>query len=162
MTATPSHVWLTAESELLYNWFIANQIILVPSPLRITTRALFFFFLQLNPSGHSPYATSSLMRRWVCLLWTCLAFVKCTYCTYSMSLKLLTCAVHTSSLCQYRLCKASMSILVILCYNGSLVTWRVVSLTAAKFKPLIFSMSGFTLFYAANMLAKYFLMAHTI
>jgi hypothetical protein len=27
----------------------------------------------------------------------------------------------------------------ILCYNGSLVTWTVVRLTAAKFKPLIFS-----------------------
>jgi hypothetical protein len=33
----------------------------------------------------------------------------------------------------------------ILCYNGSLVIWTVVSLTTAKFKPLIFSMSGFTL-----------------
>jgi hypothetical protein len=32
-----------------------------------------------------------------------------------------------------------MSVLRILCYNGSLVTWTVVSLTAAKFKPLLFS-----------------------
>jgi hypothetical protein len=38
-----------------------------------------------------------------------------------------------------------------LCYNSSLVAWAVVSLTAAKFKPLIFSMSGFTLSYTANM-----------
>jgi hypothetical protein len=30
-----------------------------------------------------------------------------------------------------------MPILRILCYNGSLVTWTVVSLTASKFKPLI-------------------------
>jgi hypothetical protein len=36
------------------------------------------FFLQLNPCGNSPYVTSSLMRGWVCLLWICLAFVKCT------------------------------------------------------------------------------------
>jgi hypothetical protein len=32
-----------------------------------------------------------------------------------------------------------MPILFSLCYNGSLVTWTVISLTAAKFKPLIFS-----------------------
>jgi hypothetical protein len=44
-----------------------------------------------------------------------------------------------------------MHILRILCYNGSLVTWRVVSLTATKFKSLIFSMSGFTLSYTVNM-----------
>jgi hypothetical protein len=31
-----------------------------------------------------------------------------------------------------------MSILRNLCYNGSLVTWTVVSLTTAKFQPLIF------------------------
>jgi hypothetical protein len=38
-----------------------------------------------------------------------------------------------------------MPILHILRYNGSLVTWMVVSLTTAKFKPLIFSVSGFWL-----------------
>jgi hypothetical protein len=32
-----------------------------------------------------------------------------------------------------------MPILRILCYNGSLVTWTVVSMTTAKFKPLIYS-----------------------
>jgi hypothetical protein len=32
------------------------------------------FFLQLSPCGHSPYITSSLTRRWVCLLWICLVF----------------------------------------------------------------------------------------
>jgi hypothetical protein len=37
-------------------------------------------------------------------------------------------------------------ILHILCYNGGLVTWMVASLTTAKFKPLIFSMSGVSLF----------------
>jgi hypothetical protein len=44
-----------------------------------------------------------------------------------------------------------MHILRILCYNGSLVIWTVVGLIIAKFKPLIFSMSGFTLSYTANM-----------
>jgi hypothetical protein len=43
------------------------------------------------------------------------------------------------ALCQYTLCKADHPILRILCYNGSLVTWTVVSSTTAKFKPLIFS-----------------------
>jgi hypothetical protein len=35
-------------------------------------------------------------------------------------------------------------------YYGSLVTWTVVSLTAAKFEPLIFPMSGFALSNVAN------------
>jgi hypothetical protein len=43
-----------------------------------------------------------------------------------------------------------MPILIILWCNDSLVTWFV-SLTTAKFKPLIFSGSGFALSYAANM-----------
>jgi hypothetical protein len=42
----------------------------MPSPLRITTSD---FFFQLNPCGHSPYVTSSLMRRWVCHLHLLLA-----------------------------------------------------------------------------------------
>jgi hypothetical protein len=44
-----------------------------------------------------------------------------------------------------------MSSLIVLCYDGILVTWTVVSLTAAKFKPLIFSASGFALSYTGNM-----------
>jgi hypothetical protein len=47
--------------------------------------------------------------------------------------------------------KQIMPILYISCYNDSLVTWMVVYLTTAKFKPLIFSVSGFTLAYAVNM-----------
>jgi hypothetical protein len=47
--------------------------------------------------------------------------------------------------------KQVMPVLLILCYNGSLVTLMVVSLTAGKFKPLIFSMSDFALSYVANM-----------
>jgi hypothetical protein len=38
-----------------------------------------------------------------------------------------------------------MPILRILCYNGTLVTWTVVSFTTAKCKPVIFSVPGFTL-----------------
>jgi hypothetical protein len=40
-----------------------------------------------------------------------------------------------------RLCPISGS----LRYNGRLVTWTVVCLTAAKFKPLVFSVTGFAL-----------------
>jgi hypothetical protein len=32
------------------------------------------FFFHLNSCGNSPYVTSSLTRRWVCLVWTCWAF----------------------------------------------------------------------------------------
>jgi hypothetical protein len=41
-------------------------------PLETHDQTLFFF--QLNSSGNSPYVTSSLTRRWVCLVWICLAF----------------------------------------------------------------------------------------
>jgi hypothetical protein len=44
---------------------------------------------QLNPCDHSPYVTSSLKRRRVCLLWTGFAFVKCTYRIYSIGLEFL-------------------------------------------------------------------------
>jgi hypothetical protein len=47
--------------------------------------------------------------------------------------------------------KQIIPVLRILCYNGSLVTWFVVSLTTAKFKPLILSVYGFALSYTANM-----------
>jgi hypothetical protein len=60
------------------------------------------------------------------------------------------CTTHTSSVSTgFR--HQFMPLLRILCYNGILITWTVVSLTNAKFKPLIFSMSGFALSYAANM-----------
>jgi hypothetical protein len=66
------------------------------APSRHTTRV--HFFLQLNPSGHSSYVTSSLRRRWVCLLWTGFVFIKCTYRTCSMLLDILPCALYTSPL----------------------------------------------------------------
>jgi hypothetical protein len=55
-------------------------------------------------------------------------------------------------LCQYWLCRVD-HVSLVLYYNGSLVASTVVSLTTAKLKHLIrvFSMSGFTLPYTANM-----------
>jgi hypothetical protein len=44
-----------------------------------------------------------------------------------------------------------MPVLLMLHYNGSLVSWTVVSLTTAKFKPLIFSMADYALSYTANL-----------
>jgi hypothetical protein len=59
-------------------------------------------------------------------------------------------AIYTRPLsvrAQYsRLCPISGSFR----YNGSLVTWTVVCLTAAKFKPLVFSVTGFALSNGAN------------
>jgi hypothetical protein len=56
-----------------------------------------------------------------------------------MLLKILSFALHTSSLSVQALQSKCMPILRIVCYNGSLVNWPIVSLTTAKFKPLIFS-----------------------
>jgi hypothetical protein len=84
-----------------------------------------------------------------CLLRICLAFVKCTYCTYRMILKIIPCAPYTSPVSP-GFAKQIMPVLFILCYNGSLVTWTVVSLIAAKFKPHFF-VPNFALSYAANM-----------
>jgi hypothetical protein len=61
-------------------------------------------------------------------------------------------------LCQSGFAKQIIPILSILCYNGSLVTWTVVSLTTAKFKPLTFSMCGFALSYSANTFFSWFCM----
>jgi hypothetical protein len=60
-----------SESELHHDWqFTANQFVLATIPLTLTTSN----FFQLNPCGYSPYATSSLTRRWVCRLQLLLVF----------------------------------------------------------------------------------------
>jgi hypothetical protein len=69
------------------------------------------FFFQRNPCGHSLYVTSSLMRRWVCLSWTCLAFVKCTYRTSSILLKILPFYYVYIILCQSTFYKADYAYL---------------------------------------------------
>jgi hypothetical protein len=77
-----------------------------------------------------------------------LSLVKCTHHTYNMLLKILHFTKYTSP----GFAKQIMNILHILCYNGRLVTWMVISLITAMFKPLIFSMSGFTLSCTVNIL----------
>jgi hypothetical protein len=62
----PTQLTSESESELLYDWrFTANQFVLIPSPLRLTTSN---FIFQLNTCGYSPYVTSFLTRGWVCRL----------------------------------------------------------------------------------------------
>jgi hypothetical protein len=104
-----------------------HRFVLAQSPLRLTTRD---FFPPVNRCGHNPYVTSSLMRGWVCLLWIGLAFsnVRITYIACYWKCSVLHCIEVP---CQSRLWKAD-HVYLILCYNGNLVTWTVVSLTAAK------------------------------
>jgi hypothetical protein len=80
----------------------------------------------------------SLTRGWVYFLWICLAFRQ-VYVSHIHH------AVENSSFCTiYKssvntgFAKQSIPILRILWYSVSLVTWTVVSLTTAKYKPLYF------------------------
>jgi hypothetical protein len=45
---------------------------------------------------------------------------------------------YTQVFCQCRLCKADPAYLTCICYNDSIITWMILSLTTTKFKPLIF------------------------
>jgi hypothetical protein len=104
-------------------------------------------FLQPNP-----YATSSLTRRYLGRLWIGLAL---------SSIRILVAHVacywkfflldYIKVLWQSGYGKQIITVLLILCFNGRLVTVTVVSLTATKFKPHIFSACRFTLSYAVHM-----------
>jgi hypothetical protein len=111
-----------------------------------------FFFLppHLNPCGHSPYVTSFLTREWVCPLWICLAFCQ-VYVSHIQHVieNSPFCAIY-KSLVSPGFAKQIMSVARILCYNGSLVTWTVVSLTTAKCKPLIFSVWLYLVLYCEH------------
>jgi hypothetical protein len=92
---------------------------------------------------------SSLMNMLRC------TFVKCTYRTcillgVACYGKCVFSSIYTSSV-STGFARQIMSISPILCYNGSLVTWTVVSLTTAKFKPLICCVSRFVLSYTTDM-----------
>jgi hypothetical protein len=107
-------------------------------------------FFQLNYCGNSLYVISSLTRRWGCLLWICLS-PRQAYISHlqhvSENSSFYTSHKNSVSI-GFR--QQIMPILHILCYNGTSVTRTVVSLTTVKFKPLVFSTSGFTLSYTAN------------
>jgi hypothetical protein len=112
---------LKSKSELLY-----RQSVRLGVKTLETHYQRFFLSPQLNSCVNSPYVTSSLTRRWVCRL------------------------IHKSSV-STGFTEQIMPMLRILCYNGTVVTGTVVSLTTSKFKPLVVSTSGFTLFYTEIM-----------
>jgi hypothetical protein len=108
-----------------------------------------FFPPKLNPCGISPYVTSSLTRIWVCLLWICLAFRQCTFRTNNMLLKN-SCFFATHKSCQHRLYRADHAYLTYLTLQRLPSYLNGRSLTTAKFRSLIFSMSGLTLSYSSK------------
>jgi hypothetical protein len=63
-------------------------------------------FFQLNSCGNSPYVTSSLTRRWVCLLWISLAFRQVYISHIQHVIENVFFLHYTQILCQYRLCRA--------------------------------------------------------
>jgi hypothetical protein len=86
---------IKSKSKLLYDWrFTANQSVLGQTPWEPRPET----FFSTEPLRSQSYVSSSLTRGWVCLLWKGLPFVKCTYRTYSMLLKILPCALYTSPL----------------------------------------------------------------
>jgi hypothetical protein len=107
-------------------------------------------FLQLNPCGHSSYVTSFLTRGWICLLRIRWALSSVHIANMAGYWKYFLLYTYKSFLCP-AFSKQIMPLVLILCYNGSLVTGTVVSLATAKFKPLIFPVSRFALTYTANM-----------
>jgi hypothetical protein len=130
-----------SNSKLLYEWrFTANQFVFAPSPLTLTSRYIFF---QLNSYGNRPYVTSSLTRRWGCLLWICLAFRQLYLSHITCYWKFLPFAFYTSPLSVQALQSRSCLYYVSYATTAATVTSTVVNLTTTKFKPLIFSTSGF-------------------
>jgi hypothetical protein len=129
-----------------HNWLLKVKVTLQVAVYReslclgvktLETHDQIFVFL-LNSCGNSPYVTSSLMRRWVCFLWICLAFCQ----VYVSHIEHVT---ENSSLCTIYKSSVSrgfatqiMPVLHILCYNDSLVIWIVINMTTAKFKTHIF------------------------
>jgi hypothetical protein len=161
-TATAHNNWTTAVLSLTHQQTIHSTLLtnsrvratlllavylqshcLCAKPLEVHDQRFFFTTERLQSQSHPLWQVNGV------LIWIGFDFVKCTYCTYSMLLKILPRALYTNPLSAEDL--QSRSYLSYLCYNGSLVTWLVVSLTTAKFNPLIFSMYWFTLSYAANM-----------
>jgi hypothetical protein len=99
----PLHSWTL--NSLTNEWIVQSQSYFTTGGARPLETHDQRFFFQLNSCGNSPYITSSLTRRWVCLLWICLAFRK-------MYISHITCywkfflLHYTPVLCQYRLCRA--------------------------------------------------------
>jgi hypothetical protein len=81
------------------------------------------FFFQLNSCGNSFYVTSSLTRRWVCLLWICLAFRQVYISHISHVTENFFLLHYTQVLCQYRLYRADHAYLTYHMLQRQLVNW---------------------------------------
>jgi hypothetical protein len=79
-----------------------QSVILALSSLRPNTRN----FFQLNSSGNIPYVTSSPTRRWVCLLWICLAYRQVYISHIKHVVEDFFLLYYTQVLCQYGLYRA--------------------------------------------------------
>jgi hypothetical protein len=108
------------------------------------------FFLPRNPCRHSPYVTFPLTRRWVCLLRICLAFRQ-VYVSHTWRV------IENSSFCTIYESSVNAAFATQSCLSYvSYATTEAYSLERSKldhrkFEPLIFSVSGFALYYAGNM-----------
>jgi hypothetical protein len=116
---------------------VFNQSVLAPSLLKLTTRDSLFDIVSDEKMD--------------CLLCICLALCQVHVSHIQRVIEILPFALHTKSWVSTGFAKQIMPSLRILRYNGSLITWMVVSLSTAKFKPLIFSVYGFALFCTAVM-----------
>jgi hypothetical protein len=112
------------------------------------------FFFQLNPCGHSLCVTPSLMRRWVCLLWVCLAFRQVDVLHIWRVIENSSFWTIYKSSISSGFAKHIMRFLCILYYNSSLVIWAVISLSTTKFKPIIFYWTKSSLRPAYNSTAQ--------
>jgi hypothetical protein len=63
----PSTIWIKVKIKVTLRLAVYRQSVYLGVKL-LETHDQKFYFPQLNPFDISPYVTSSLMRRWVCLL----------------------------------------------------------------------------------------------
>jgi hypothetical protein len=74
----------------------------------------------LNPCSHISYVTSSLRRGWGCLLGLGFTLLKCMYCTHSILLEILLCALYANPLSvqvlQSRSCLSYLSYVTMAAY----------------------------------------------
>jgi hypothetical protein len=157
--------------SLIHPSSIATLYVETPGPVEVTLRLTVSHFVLVSSPIRGSWPdfnlaqlrfclclASFLMRRRICPLSVVTANFTVQFvrpCVKSMSQILKMCMrdlykiQFIQDLCQSRLWTADYA-LSSSHYNGTLVTWTVVSLTAAKFNPITFSVSGFALSNIAN------------
>jgi hypothetical protein len=140
--------------ELRYDWRSVSQYVLVLSQLWACDQTLFPVWRFLSESYFLVSAGRPLWREVgsaICVsvssnlsVWTLSVYISCVYSQAMYRQDIQGFFLPQLSTADYALVTSS------LLYHDTLVTWIVVHMTAAKFKPLIFSVSDFALSYAAN------------